>query len=354
MGLVRYLESRDRAIGVAVVSLSSRTLPEITQRMAAAGVPPRVLGLSKANPLGLLRVRREIACSNADVLQTHLEFSNTLGVLASAGLGRRRPAVIRTFHNVPSSQYSRLFLGLSRLASRWADYEVAVSEDIATALQSLGVPPEKIRVVRSTVHPDALEQPVDPAVIRQLRSGGSRLVGAVGRLVPQKNFGLLLRAVPRLLADEASTRVLVVGAGPRKSALESEARSIGVSDVVTFAGYRSDRAAVYRAMDVLAVTSRYEGLGLVIYEAMIHQVPVVATDISGCREAIRDGVDGLLVPSDDPEALANAILRLFREPELRERLVASARERMLEEHQPGQQGARAEALYREIYASSSR
>lgn len=324
-GLVRLAEARGSGVDFRVTSLSNRALPETTRRLKAAGVETRLLGLTKVNPLGLGRLRAEIANQRPDVVQTHLEFSNTFGVAAAASLGSRRPVIVRTFHNIPQRQYAWPLFVLSRVARRWVDREVALSEDIASAVRAIGIPQERIQIIAPIVNSGAVRSGAGSTRNPEWRNGASRVVGAVGRFVRQKNFGTLVDAMPILLADDPQTRLLFIGEGPLQNALESRVKSMGLSQAVTFAGYQSERAAFYGSMDVLAMSSSYEGLALSILEAMAHGVPVVATRVPGCRNAIRDEVDGLLVAPDEPEALAAAILRVFREPDLTETRVAEAR-----------------------------
>jgi glycosyltransferase involved in cell wall biosynthesis len=156
---------------------------------------------------------------------------------------------------------------------------------------------------------------------------------------------MLIEATPALLAQAPGTRVLIVGDGPLMHDLRRRARSIGVLEAITFAGYRHDRSTLYAAMDVLAITSTYEGLGMVALEAMARGIPVVGTDVSGIRTVIESGQQGLLVPVNNSPALAAAILKLFRQPALRRRLVAGAHRRLLDEFLPKRVKAKITAVY---------
>src|SRR6185295_4641157 len=134
-------------------------------------------------------------------------------------------------------------------------------------------------------------------------------------------------ATPLLLRDERETRVLIVGSGPLRAALEQQAQQLGVAHAVTFADYQEDVVSAYAAMDVFALPSRDEGYGLVFMEAMAMGVPVVGTRVIGSVDAVEDGVTGLLVPYGDAPALAQAILSLLDDPTLRQRLTTAASER---------------------------
>ena len=134
-------------------------------------------------------------------------------------------------------------------------------------------------------------------------AAGTPIVLALGRLHRNKAFDVLIRALPRL----PGVTTIIAGEGAEREALQALARQTGVADRVVFAGWRDDTAALLAGCDVLACPSRHEPLGNVIVEAFAARRPVVAASSDGPRELIRPGEDGLLVPLDDPEALATSI-----------------------------------------------
>ncbi len=145
---------------------------------------------------------------------------------------------------------------------------------------------------------------------------GAPLVVAAGRLVPAKNHALAIRA----LADVPAAALAILGEGPLRDALADEARIAGVADRVVLAGLRTDAREVIGAADAVVLCSHAEGLPLVALEALAAGTPLVATAVRGLRELITDGRDGLLVPPDDPDALAAALRRVLEDPGLAGRL----------------------------------
>jgi glycosyltransferase involved in cell wall biosynthesis len=166
--------------------------------------------------------------------------------------------------------------------------------------------------------------------------GAPPTVGTVGRLQRWKRVELLLDAAPRLLIAEPNVRFLVVGGGDPAvdpdypEELQRRAQTLRIAEAVTFTGHVAEAGDRIASLDVLVHTARLEPFGLVITEALARGVPVVAPRDGGPAEIVRDGVDGLLVDPEDPDALAAAILALLRDPERRRRMGAAGRARVSE------------------------
>jgi len=189
---------------------------------------------------------------------------------------------------------------------------------------------------------------VNPATVAGYRSSASRVIGTVARLATQKAVHVLLDATPLLLQQFPDARVLIVGDGPLRATLEQQAKRLGISSAVTFAGYQEDVASAYAAMDVFVLPSRDEGYGIVFLEAMAMGVPVVGTRVIGSTDAVDDGVTGLLVPYADAPALAQAAVRILGDAELCRRLSSTATERVRRSFSREQSVAKVETLYREL------
>lgn len=148
---------------------------------------------------------------------------------------------------------------------------------------------------------------------------------AMGRLTPQKGFDVLIEALARLPGRHAGARLRILGEGEARAALTERARVLGAAARVEMQGVIDNPAPYLRAARIFVLPSRYEGFPNALCEAMALGLPVIASDCpSGPREIVRDGTDGLLVPPDDPDALAAALTRLLDDPELRAALGARA------------------------------
>ncbi|CAH1747209.1 Sugar transferase [Thauera humireducens] len=157
------------------------------------------------------------------------------------------------------------------------------------------------------------------------------VIGTVGRLQTVKDQVSLVRAVAiarKQGVDGSALRLLIAGDGPQRAEVESEIRAAGIADITWLAGERSDVPEVMRAIDVFALPSRAEGISNTILEAMASGLPVVATDVGGNAELVVAGQTGALVPAENPDAMAQALLRYTSDAALRQRHGASGRQRV--------------------------
>jgi glycosyltransferase involved in cell wall biosynthesis len=165
------------------------------------------------------------------------------------------------------------------------------------------------------------------------RNPQAPVIGAVGRLHPQKGYDTLLEAAEIVLKESPAARFKVVGGGELLQALSDKAERLGISEAVDFLGQRqpAEIPDVLAGFDVFVQASNWEAFGIAIVEAMACGLPVVATEVEGVLDILDDGVNGFLVPPRDPKALAQRILSLLHDPELRRRIGGQAR-RKAESH----------------------
>jgi len=158
---------------------------------------------------------------------------------------------------------------------------------------------------------------------------GSPVILYVGRLIPAKGVDTLIRSAPHVFDVLPDAKVIVVGDGPYCEVLQSLADQLGITSRVDFAGTQRDVSPFYRKADVAAVPSLYEPFGIVAVEAMAASLPVVASNVGGLADSVVDGVTGWLVPPGDPEALADALLRILSLPDGGANMGRAGRERVL-------------------------
>jgi glycosyltransferase involved in cell wall biosynthesis len=255
---------------------------------------------------GWLRQRRP------DVVHCHDIYSNIfVGFWARVAGVRNVIASRRWGADSSQARLDRLNDFFSRRATRLLVNSAAVAADL---VQQQGYRAERMTVIPNFLEPDAFEE-VEPVeqLVRRTALGipaGRWVVGIVARITPVKNHQLLLRAVRRLTAAGPSVHIVIVGDGPERARLEQLVREWDLGGSVTFTGTLPNRPNPHALFDVSALTSRSEGFPNAVVEAMAAGRPVVATDVGGVRDAVTDGVTGLLVPDDDDAAFAGALERL--------------------------------------------
>ena len=225
---------------------------------------------------------------------------------------------------------------------------VAISAGVAERLAEGGVPRQRTHVIFSAVDPAALRPAVDARATRAALGAAPETVVALtpAALIPRKGIDVLLEATARLVGRGVDLAVWIAGEGPERAALERQAQRLGLAERVRFLGERRDVADLLAAADVVVMPSRREGLGIAALEAMAAARPVIASAVGGLREAVVDGRTGILVPPDDPAALAEALARVVRDAALRARLGAAGPARIEEGFSAAQMVAAYAQLYR--------
>lgn len=235
------------------------------------------------------------------------------------------------WYNEDPKGLSLRYRKLRRICDRFIDGYVAVSQDIARWLSGhIGIEAARVTQIYNGVDTVRFAPEGPRAALPAIGSGEPPLVvGTVGRLDPIKRFDVLIEWFARRHGDCGGARLVIVGDGPERAALERLATRLGVSAVVWLAGNRPDVADLMRAMDVFVLPSRNEGISNTILEAMASGLPVVATDVGGNCELIDRGVTGELVTCGQGPALGDAIAAYLDDADLRARHGAAARESVL-------------------------
>jgi glycosyltransferase involved in cell wall biosynthesis len=280
------------------------------EALRRAGAEVVALGMRRwIDPLALARLVSATRAFRPTVIHGHLTPAEPYAWAVHALAGRGAALVISK-HNDDPFGYERGYGPVTRRFTTHARRVIAISDAVARFLPPLGVDPSRIRVIHYGLDGDRWRRP-DSSAVAQLRAswGGEVIIGCVARLVPQKAHDVLFAGFAR--AARPSWRLVLVGSGPLEAGLRAEAERIGIGPQVVWAGQRSDMAEVMGAFDAFALTSIYEGLGLVLLEAMAAARPVVASAVSAIPEIVGDdGAAGVLVPPRDPEALAAALRRI--------------------------------------------
>jgi glycosyltransferase involved in cell wall biosynthesis len=293
----------------------------------------------------VFRLRR--ALRGIDLVHVHTARSGWLAGLAAWSLGI--PCVMTRRMDRRVRRNPRTWLVYQRFCQRTA----AISPAVRDCLLAGGVPAERIDLVPEAADPARLQPTRGRAATRQALglADGTVVVLIMAALVRRKGHDVLLEAFAQLRGDVV---LLCAGAGPELAALQAQAQRLGVAERVRFLGQRTDPGDLLAACDVFALPSRAEGLGVAALEALGAGRPVVASRVGGLAEVVVDGRCGLLVPPEDPMALAAALRRLASEPDLRDRLGAAGPGRLDEGYRVAQMADHYERIFARVLAEQRR
>ena len=301
-------------------------------------------------PGNVINVVQRLRRNDFALVHTHEYRSNLIGGVAAKLVGVPAVASVRgyTDRTLPL----RLYKYLDLLALRGFDRILPVADHIRRQLLMTGLSGQRVITLYDAIDPRSfrVDQSTDPACIRQKLglNDRSKAISAVGRLSVEKGHRYLLESANRVLEHFPETRFWIIGDGPERKWLESLVTNLGLDDIVSFLGYRSEVASIMTASDVVVLTSLTEGCPNVLLEAMSLGKPVVATAVGGVPEIVRHEETGLLVPPKNPEAIAQALLRLLHNPAWAAHLGAQGRERALRHFHVDQLAQRLAQVYREV------
>jgi len=303
------------------------------------------------NPMLVPRLRALIRGSGADVVHTHLIHADVHGALAARLAG---VPVVSSVHGRPAFYGRQPYLGAGRLVGRLAARRIAISPAVAEFVRALRLArPAGLEVIPYGIDCRAWEAaPGDVEGARRANglSPEDVVVGIASRLIPLKGHTALIDAVGYAATDAPELRVLVAGGGPLHDDLVARAERAAPGRV-RFLGFVSDVRSFMHACDVIAFPTEPElgeGFGLAALEGMASGRPVVATASGALDDLVTDGETGFLVPPRSPGALAEALVRLAREPGLRQRMGEAAARRAAERYSIAAMVTATAAVYRSV------
>lgn len=257
-----------------------------------------------------------------DVVHSHLYPAHLHASLAAQKVGIQ--SIVHTAHTIIVRPGDVL------LSYVTAARTIAVSHAAARLLERAGVPTERIEVIYNGVGPEHFENDLNALqhLHTTLNLGTGPIIGTVSRLSPEKGIDVLLRAVQHLVQIVSPLTVLITGDGPQAAELHELAGELGLHETVRFLGARTDISVLNRLLDVFVLPSREEACPVALLEAMAAGRAVVATDVGGTPEVVTAPIDGWLVPSEDPMALAQSLLLLLENPTLRGDMGRSAQRKV--------------------------
>jgi glycosyltransferase involved in cell wall biosynthesis len=327
LNMSRTLNEGSHSSILGVFSNTANPNLQLHEAATAQGIESRLIScvgqIDRTVPSSI----RELAVhTNADVVHAH---GYKADIYCYFALRASDVLLVSTCHTWYDNDLTVSLYGKAdRLILRNYAAVVAVSEEVRQRLLKAGVRNEKIHIVRNGID----LRPFDNAApsLRNVAPNNAPIVGLIGRLATEKGVDIFLRAAARVLIELPATKFIVVGEGPDREQLELLIDELRIRNNVFMLGRRDDMPSVYASLDIMVSASRREGLPMALLEGMASSRPVIATAVGAVPEVVVDGRTGVLVPSENVEALAAKIVTLLKNRTQREDLGAAAK-RLIEE-----------------------
>jgi L-malate glycosyltransferase len=300
----------------------------------------RPLALARAS-LALARILRR---ERPDVIHAHNPLCGVVSALARLLARQPQIAIVTTYHGLLPRRHQRA----ARALAASSDVVVGVSPAATSDLAAGGFPVDQVATIPNGIDMNGRVEPT--AVRAEFDLEEAELLVSVGRYVEEKDYPTLVEAVGLLISKHPRLRALIVGEGSLDRALQKKIDDAGLEKIVKLTGLRKDAIDITSAADVFVLSSVSEGLPLALLEAMAHGRAVVATRAGGTSDVIADGESGILVPMENPSALAEAIGRVLDDPILRTRLGEAGRTYVARFHSEDTMLGGYEELYLEAVA----
>jgi glycosyltransferase involved in cell wall biosynthesis len=329
LALVRHLPPSRVASFVAVIKDAPELQAPLCAHASRYGLRTLVVeSFGKFSFSAIPKLRRFILDNEIEVLHTHGYKSDILGCLAACGTQCKR---LTTPHgwSLNAGVKLQLYEALDRLCFYLMDCVAPLSGDLHVGLARMPGMRQKLHLIENGMDLSELDIPTEPPhLLQQWRAEGDIVIGYVGQLIRRKRIDTLIQAFQQI--DVAPKRLCIIGDGPQRAELEQLAAAVGGRERITFLGYRDDRIALLKGLDLFVLPSELEGIPRCLMEAMAVGVPVITSDIPGCRDLVEQEVTGLLFRSGDASELARQMIRLIKDERLRGKIANQGRQLMRE------------------------
>jgi len=271
------------------------------------------------------QILQAISQHSIDILHTHDFRSDLFGLWCAKKAGI---PLVTTCHGwIANNLKGRVYTVVDKLALRFFDRVITVSETMRRQLRRIGIADSSIRVIPNALIIDDYQPDRQQQSYREELglADSTRLIANIGRLSPEKGQAIFLRAARELLEREQDLCFVLIGIGPQQDELQALADELGISRQVVFAGYRSDMQNIYNSVDLVVQSSSTEGMPNVILESLLMEVPVVATDVGGTAEVMQHETSGILIEPGDLQQLVAGISSFIENPQYHQQLAAAGR-----------------------------
>jgi len=302
-------------------------------------------GLDLMVPFRLSKIIRRLS---PDIIHMHNSTPLLYGTIAGRLAGVNKMVV--TQHGSISKESNKMRFGLKRVFGM-VNKTVAVSKDIKEYIKdTYKINGNKLGLIINGIDDDVYKKDTAKKAEYRKKFGleGKLVIGHVARLSPEKDQNTLLEAFSIVAKEIADARLVIAGDGPLNENLQLKTYNLQLKDKVLFLGSRNDVPELMNMFDMFVLSSIREGTSLTLLEAMATELPIVATDVGGNPEVVRDGENGIIVPVSNAEALAEKIVYLYKNTDIREKMGKAGRKRVIEEFSLGRMAKEYERIYREL------
>jgi glycosyltransferase involved in cell wall biosynthesis len=321
LALAKYLDANKVKCDLAVTDEPGNHDLEISRQYKALGLDAYEIPMSSKFDFGAIsRLVELIRDKQIDVIHTHGYKSDIIGVLAARKAGIPCIVTPHGFENARDLKL-RLFIWLGCQAMRFATKVVPLSQQLLDDSLRVGVPRHKTLYIQNGVDLSEVERVTAP----ERTDNTEKRIGFIGQMISRKNIFDLLNIFDALHAKHPNTRLVLLGDGDQRPALEQHAQTLASRSHIDFLGFRDDRLSLLKSFDLFAMTSTLEGIPRCLMEAMTASVPVAAYDIPGIDQLITHNQTGLLAPLGDKQQLLSHWETLLFDPDTAQKLADTAK-----------------------------
>jgi glycosyltransferase involved in cell wall biosynthesis len=298
------------------------------------------------------QARKLVIENRINIIQTHGYKENVLGFFLKKVCNKPWIGFAHGYTN--ENAKVRFYNKLDRLALRYPDIMVTVSNRLKNLLIESGVPEKKVRVIYNAIDKEQLNADIHPDDLRinwNIKKE-DKLIGVIGRLSPEKGQEVFLRAFSKVLEKVPFAKGIIIGDGQEKEKLINFCLENGLKDKIIFTGYQNNIANFYQIIDLLVLPSFSEGLPNVVLEAMAFKIPVISTSVGGAPEIITDGQNGLLVPPGDSKIMAEKIIQLLSNDGRLKEIGKNGHQSLFPKFSPENRASQILSLYQELLLNS--
>jgi glycosyltransferase involved in cell wall biosynthesis len=301
------------------------------------------------DPIAIIQAIKTIRSLKIDLVESHGYKGHLIALFAC--LWTRRPWLSYVHGWTQENRKVLFYNWTEKVTVRFSDRIITVSNDMKQRLELNPNLASKAVVIKNALRPSSLDgkpESLSDRIIPLEFNEKSFTILTVGRLSPEKGFLVLIRAVHALQDRIPDLKLIILGQGPEERLLEEEIRRCNLQGKVLLAGPKKDPRPYYEHADIYCQPSISEGIPLALMEAMDSEKPVIASHVGGMPEVIAHNETGLLVPPNKPDALADAIFKLFQDPQKRAQLGQAAQREMRENYSTVQRTQKVLSIYDEL------